>query len=118
MSVRGGDASAPAQVGTEGAEINGGQLTHALAGMPYPARRWQTITWAEYNCASEQLLKALRYLPKQDLQRHLRDHGRPAHVSRSPPSHRPASAPPIVEVRFRGVAQPENFNLTRSGVTA
>lgn len=47
------------------ADINGGQLTHALVGMPYPARRWQTVTWAESNCASQQLLEALRELPNK-----------------------------------------------------
>jgi hypothetical protein len=47
------------------ADINGNQLTHALGGMPYPARRWQTVTWAEYNCASEEVLEALRYLPNK-----------------------------------------------------
>lgn len=43
--------------------INGAELAHALAGMPYPARRWQTVAWADYNCASSQLREALRHLP-------------------------------------------------------
>jgi hypothetical protein len=43
--------------------ISGSQLAHALAGMPYPARRWQTLTWADFNCASDQVRDALRRLP-------------------------------------------------------
>jgi hypothetical protein len=39
------------------------ELDHALAGMPWPARRWQTAAWADFNCASGQLREALRHLP-------------------------------------------------------
>ena len=39
------------------------QLDHALAGMPWPARRWQTAAWADFNCASGQVREALRHLP-------------------------------------------------------
>lgn len=45
------------------ATISGEQLEHALAGKPLPARRWQTVAWAEFNCASEQVLEALRHMP-------------------------------------------------------
>ena len=43
--------------------ISGEQLTHALAGMPFPARRWQTMAWADFNCASKQTREALRHIP-------------------------------------------------------
>lgn len=39
------------------------ELAHALTGMPYPARRWQLVAWADYNCASSQVREALRHLP-------------------------------------------------------
>jgi hypothetical protein len=39
------------------------ELAHALNGMPYPARRWQLVAWADYNCASSQVREALRHLP-------------------------------------------------------
>lgn len=39
------------------------QLQHALAGMAYPARRWQMVTWADHNCASGEVREALRHLP-------------------------------------------------------
>jgi hypothetical protein len=32
--------------------------------MVYPARRWQTIAWADFNCTSEQVRNALRGLPE------------------------------------------------------
>lgn len=41
------------------------QLAHALAGMVYPARRWQTIAWADFNCTSDQIREALRELPER-----------------------------------------------------
>ena len=46
--------------------ISGELLAHALAGMPFPARRWQTMAWAEFNCASEQVREALRYMPDRN----------------------------------------------------
>ena len=39
------------------------QLDNALAGMPWPARRWQTVAWADFNRASAQLREVLRHLP-------------------------------------------------------
>jgi hypothetical protein len=38
-------------------------LDYALAGMAYPARYWQILAWADYNCASGKLRKALWQLP-------------------------------------------------------
>jgi len=43
--------------------INRAELAQALGGMPYPARRWQTVAWADWNCASGQVREALRNLP-------------------------------------------------------
>jgi hypothetical protein len=43
--------------------ISRDQLDHALVGMPWPARRWQTAAWADFNCASGQVREALRNLP-------------------------------------------------------
>lgn len=45
--------------------ISGEQLAHALAGMQFPARRWQTAAWADFNCASAQLREAVRGIPDQ-----------------------------------------------------
>ena len=42
------------------------QLSYALAGMPYPARRWQMVTWADFNCASSVVREALHHLPDQE----------------------------------------------------
>jgi hypothetical protein len=44
--------------------INEEELAHALTGMVYPARRWQTIAWADFNCTSEHVRNALRELPE------------------------------------------------------
>ena len=44
--------------------INEEQLAHALADMVYPARRWQAIAWADFNCTSEQIRNALLELPE------------------------------------------------------
>jgi hypothetical protein len=38
-------------------------LDYALAGMVYPARYWQILAWADYNCATGELRKALWRLP-------------------------------------------------------
>jgi hypothetical protein len=34
-----------------------------LAGMEYPARRWQLVTWAEFNAAALPVIDALLALP-------------------------------------------------------
>jgi hypothetical protein len=39
------------------------QLTHVLAGMPYPAAFWQVIAWADYNGVDSQLREIMRKLP-------------------------------------------------------
>jgi hypothetical protein len=39
------------------------QLLHALAGMPFPARRWQLVSWAVHNGASHLVLARLHALP-------------------------------------------------------
>jgi hypothetical protein len=39
------------------------QITPALAGMPYPARRRQLVTWSGHNCASQVVLDAPQRLP-------------------------------------------------------
>lgn len=38
-------------------------INHALAGMAYPARYWQVLAWADYNCASSNTRNALWHLP-------------------------------------------------------
>jgi hypothetical protein len=38
-------------------------LDYVLAGMTYPARYWQILAWADYNCATSKLRKALWQLP-------------------------------------------------------
>lgn len=38
-------------------------LDYVLAGMAYPARYWQILAWADYNCAGSKLRKALWQLP-------------------------------------------------------
>lgn len=43
--------------------INNYQLDHALTGMPYPARRWQLLGWADFNCASRKLRDVLAGVP-------------------------------------------------------
>jgi hypothetical protein len=40
-----------------------GNLEHVLAGMAYPATYWQILAWADYNCATSKLRKALWQLP-------------------------------------------------------
>ena len=40
--------------------ISEDQVAHALTGMPYPARRWQAIAWADFNCASDRVREALQ----------------------------------------------------------
>jgi hypothetical protein len=39
------------------------QIAHACDGVPFPARRWQLVAWAEWNCASSELCEAFRHLP-------------------------------------------------------
>lgn len=41
------------------------QLEYACAGVPFPARRWQLVAWADWNCASTELREAFRHLPDQ-----------------------------------------------------
>jgi hypothetical protein len=41
------------------------QLAAALAGARYPAHRWELVTWADLNCAPDQLREALRHLPDE-----------------------------------------------------
>ena len=38
-------------------------LDYVLAGMAYPATYWQILAWADYNCATSTLRKALWQLP-------------------------------------------------------
>jgi hypothetical protein len=38
-------------------------LDYVLAGMAYPATYWQILAWADYNCATGKLRKALWQLP-------------------------------------------------------
>jgi len=38
-------------------------LDYVLAGMAYPTTYWQILAWADYNCASSKLRKALWQLP-------------------------------------------------------
>jgi hypothetical protein len=38
-------------------------LEYVLAGMAYPATYWQILAWADYNCATSKLRKALWRLP-------------------------------------------------------
>lgn len=38
-------------------------INHALAGMAYPARYWQVLAWADYNCANSNIRNALWRLP-------------------------------------------------------
>jgi hypothetical protein len=38
-------------------------LDYALAGMAYPATYWQILAWADHNCATSKLRKALWQLP-------------------------------------------------------
>jgi hypothetical protein len=40
------------------------QVAAVLAGMSYPARRWEIIAWAEYNGASRVMLDALLQIPE------------------------------------------------------
>jgi hypothetical protein len=40
-----------------------GNLDYALARMAYPATYWQILAWADYNCATSKLRKALWQLP-------------------------------------------------------
>jgi hypothetical protein len=42
------------------------QLNDALAGMPYPARRWQMVIRAELNLASSEVQEVLQHLPDQE----------------------------------------------------
>lgn len=39
------------------------QLSSALEGVPFPARRWQLAAWADWNCASSEMREALRHVP-------------------------------------------------------
>jgi hypothetical protein len=41
------------------------QLSCALEGVSFPARRWQLGVWADGNCAPSELREALRHLPDQ-----------------------------------------------------
>jgi ABC-type transporter Mla subunit MlaD len=41
------------------------QIAQALVGMPYPARRWQILAWAEYNGAGSPLRMALLEIPEK-----------------------------------------------------
>jgi hypothetical protein len=38
-------------------------VDYVLAGMAYPATYWQILAWADYNCATSKLQKALWQLP-------------------------------------------------------
>jgi hypothetical protein len=38
-------------------------LDYVLAGMAYPTTYWQILAWADYNCATSKLRKALWQLP-------------------------------------------------------
>lgn len=41
------------------------QVDSVLAGMTYPAQRWEVLTWAEYNGAGRVILDALYGVPEQ-----------------------------------------------------
>jgi hypothetical protein len=41
------------------------QLNVAVDGVSFPARRWQLVAWADWNCASSALREALRHVPDQ-----------------------------------------------------
>jgi hypothetical protein len=43
--------------------LEAGNLDYVLAGMAYPATYWQILAWADYNCATSKLRKALWQLP-------------------------------------------------------
>lgn len=47
------------------AHLSDGQIEGVLIGMPYPARLWEILTWAEYNGAGPVILNALHTLPEQ-----------------------------------------------------
>jgi hypothetical protein len=46
-------------------DITAEQIASALAGMPYPARLWQIVTWAEYNAASLMVMDTLHRLSER-----------------------------------------------------
>ena len=46
--------------------ISGEHLAHALAGMSFPARQWQAVAWADFNCASAQVREVLRHMPDRN----------------------------------------------------
>ena len=47
------------------AELNDVQMRSVLAGMSYPAFRWEIIVWAEYNGAGPSVLDALHEIPRR-----------------------------------------------------
>jgi hypothetical protein len=44
-------------------EMSPGLVESALAEMPFPARRWEIVTWAEFNGAVPALVTALSCIP-------------------------------------------------------
>ena len=48
------------------AHINEDQLVQALRGMPYPARRWQLLSWADFNGAAWMVIPTVSALPERE----------------------------------------------------
>jgi hypothetical protein len=47
------------------AHLSDEQIEGVLTGMPYPARLWEILAWAEYNGAGPVILNALYTIPEQ-----------------------------------------------------